>query len=123
MVAVPALDPVLAKRMKDCDEPCAVENTGPIYTVGRNTAVTLLLVDMATVQGPVPLQAPAHCLKPQPAGAAAVRVTDVPVVKDALQVSPQLMPDGAEVIVPMPLTTMLRIGVAGGVRYWCRRAT
>jgi len=58
---------------------------------------------MVTVQEPVPVQPPP--LQPvnvDPAAAAAVRVTDVPLVNEAEQVAPHEMPAGALITVPLP---------------------
>ena len=49
-----------------------------------------------------PLHAPDQPAKVEPAAAAAVSVTDVPLVKLAEQDEVQAMPDGAEVTVPAP---------------------
>jgi len=50
----------------------------------------------------VPVQAPLQPVKVEPAPGAAVSVTGVPVVYDAEQVVPQLMPAGLPVTVPAP---------------------
>jgi len=66
-------------------------------------AVTVVAAFMVTVHVPVPVQPPP--LQPvnvEPAAAAAVSVTDVPVVNDAEQVVPQEMPAGLLVTVPLP---------------------
>ena len=55
------------------------------------------------VQGPVPEQAPDQPMKVLPEDAAAVRVTTVPVAKEAAQLVPQEMPAGLLVRVPWPM--------------------
>jgi hypothetical protein len=66
-------------------------------------AVTEVAAFIVTVQEPVPVQPPP--LQPvnvDPAAAAAVRVTDVPLVNEAEQVAPHEMPAGALITVPLP---------------------
>src|ERR1700686_2772058 len=57
---------------------------------------------MATVQVPLPLQAPLQPTNFSPDSAVALRVTDVPVSKLAPQPDPQSMPCGEERTVPFP---------------------
>jgi hypothetical protein len=52
----------------------------------------------------VPLHAPPQLVKSQPLAGTAVSDTCAPAVKLALQVEPQLIPDGVEVTVPLPLS-------------------
>ena len=54
-------------------------------------------------QVPVPVQAPDQPAKVEPVAGAAVRVTDAPLLKLALQVDPQLIPAGLLVMVPAPV--------------------
>jgi len=89
--------------------PMVTDNVGSVLKV----AVTCWLALNVTTQGPVPLHPPP--LQPEKdelAAAAAVRVTTVPGAKLALQVSPQLMPDGLLVTAPwpVPFRTTLRSG-------------
>jgi hypothetical protein len=73
-----------------------------------NEAVTLRAAVMETVQlVAVPLHAPPQLANVEPLAAVAVSVTDVPLLKLALQVEPQLMPDGEEAIVPLPLPLLV----------------
>lgn len=66
-------------------------------------AVTLFAALMLTTQLPVPEQAPPQPVKVEPEAGVAVRVTEVPLVKEALQAEPQLMPEGLLVMVPEPV--------------------
>src|SRR5207253_2271241 len=66
--------------------------TGPLLRL--NVAVTDLAAVIVTEQVPVPTQAPLQPAKVEPAAAAAVRVTTVPLRKLAEHVVPQLMPAG-----------------------------
>src|SRR6267142_2525624 len=65
-------------------------------------AVTARAALMVTVQVPVPVQLPVQPVKVEPAAGAAVKVTAVPLVKEAEQVAPHEMPAGALVTVPVP---------------------
>lgn len=84
--------------------------------VWLKVAVTVVLAVKFTVQVPVPLQPPP--LQPantDPLAALAVKVTEVPLLKDAEHVPPQLIPAGEEVTVPLPwpLLTMVSVCVWG----------
>jgi hypothetical protein len=50
----------------------------------------------------VPLQAPDHPANLEPDAAVSVSLTDVPLLKLALHVVPQLIPEGLLLIVPIP---------------------
>jgi len=77
-----------------------------------NVAVTLLLLFIAKVQvEEVPEQAPDQPAKTEPEAAVAVKVTEVPVVKEALQVVPQLIPEGLLVTVPEPVPAFETVNV------------
>jgi hypothetical protein len=69
---------------------------------GLNVDVTVVFAFASTVQVPTPLQVPLQPAKVEPAAAAAVRVTALPLVKLADQVDPQAMPVGALVTVSLP---------------------
>jgi hypothetical protein len=62
-----------------------------------------------TTQEPVPVHAPLHPAKVDPAAAVAVRVTEVPLLKLAEQVVPQLMPAGELVTVPVPAPAFVSV--------------
>jgi hypothetical protein len=75
-----------------------------------NVAVQLLLAFIVTepsLQSELPLQ-PA---KVEPLAGLAVSVTTCPLVKLALHVAPQLIPEGLEVTVPLPVPTLVAVKV------------
>src|SRR3954451_15345695 len=77
-----------------------------------NCALTATAEDMVTEHVLVPLQPPP--LQPantDPDAADAVKVTLLPAVKLALQVTPQLMPAGLLVTVPVPVPTVETVSV------------
>jgi hypothetical protein len=79
-----------------------------------NVAVTDVAAFTVTTQVPVPVQPPPdQPVNVDPAVAAAVSVTAVPVVYGAEHVAPQLMPAGADVTVPAPVPagTTVRLNV------------
>ena len=74
----------------------------PACVCALNVAVTEVLAEMVILHEPVPVQAPPHPPKVEVELAAWVRVMAVPEGKLALQVEPQLMPEGLLVMVPPP---------------------
>jgi len=80
--------------------PLPVPAPDTVTVVALNVAVTDCAAVMLTVQAPVPEQAPPQPTNEVPAGALALRETDVPWTKFALQVAPQLMPAGELVTLP-----------------------
>jgi hypothetical protein len=74
-------------------------------------AVTDCAAVIETVQVPVPVQAPLQPANVEPLAAEAVSVTEVPLAKLALHVLPQLMPDGEEVTVPVPVPARVTVRV------------
>ena len=73
---------------------------------------------IVTTHVPVPEHPPPdHPLKVEPDAAVAVRVTVEPAVTEAVQIEPQLMPDGDEVTVPLPVPFLLtvKLCVAAGI--------
>jgi len=68
-----------------------------------NVPVTVAAAVSFTVQEPVPEQAPDQPANVEPLAGAALRVMEVPSLKLALHVFPQLMPVGLLVIVPEPV--------------------
>ncbi len=72
---------------------------GTTLPLVQNVAVTAWLEFIVTAQLPDPVQAPLQPPKFQPLGVA-VSVTGVPIAKLALQVEPQLIPDGELVTRP-----------------------
>ncbi len=84
---------------------------GAPVTLALNVAVTDRAAVIDTVQVPVPVQAPLQPAKLEPLAAEAVRVTEVPLAKLALQVLPQLMPAGVELTVPVPVPALATVRV------------
>jgi len=72
-------------------------------------AVTEVAAVIFTVQDPVPLHAPPHPANTEPEAGVAVSVTLILSENDALQVFPQLIPDGELVTVPAPLPELLTV--------------
>jgi hypothetical protein len=68
-----------------------------------NVAVQDLFASTVTVADPVPEQLPDQPAKDEPDAGVALRVTEVPLLKFAEQVLPQLMPAGELVTVPLPV--------------------
>jgi len=57
---------------------------------------------MVTLHAPVPVQLPLQPVNEEPDAGAALRLTAVPLLNEALQVVPQLMPAGVLVTLPVP---------------------
>src|SRR5512137_2441699 len=72
-------------------------------------AVTLRARLIATVQVPVPVQAPLQPVKVDPVDAAAVSVTVVPAVKALLQLLLHAIPLGVDVTVPDPVPLVVKV--------------
>jgi hypothetical protein len=67
---------------------------------------------MVVTHVPVPEQPPPlHPEKSESPPGDAVRVTEVPLIKDAEQVPPQLMPLGELVTVPLPVPAFVTVSV------------
>src|SRR5438552_2580430 len=79
-----------------------------------NVAVTAPAALMVTLQAPIPAQLPLQPVKVEPAAGAAVRLTAVPLVNEAEQVAPQLMPVGALVTVPLPAPDLVTVSAKDG---------
>ena len=67
-----------------------------------NVAVSAAGAFIVTAQGPMPLQSPIHPAKVEPTSGVAVSVTTLPKGKLVLHVTPQLIPGGVLVTVPVP---------------------
>lgn len=75
---------------------------------GAKLALTERAADIVTAQvGVVPLQAPPQVVKTLPAVGVAVRIILLSAMKVALQLVPQAMPEGEELIVPAPLVVVV----------------
>lgn len=77
--------------------------------LSAKVAVTVCVALKVTVQAPVPVQSPPQPAKVEPMPAAAANVTAVPSGKVVAQVAPQVMPEGVEVIAPVPLPNVLTV--------------
>jgi hypothetical protein len=85
-------------------DPAPAGVTVSVCGTAANVAVTLRAAVMLTVQVVVlPVQSPDQLVNVDPAPGAAVRVTDVPLLKDAEHVEPQLIPAGELVTEPEPV--------------------
>jgi hypothetical protein len=80
---------------------------GVLLTV--NVAVTALAALMATMQAPVPEQAPLQPPNVEPLFGVAVSVTLEVLGYDSLQSVPQLMPAGSDVTVPAPVPALVTV--------------
>lgn len=79
-----------------------------------NVAPTLVAPLTVVLHVPVPEHAPVQPLNVYPAFGVAVRVTEVPEVYEYEQVAPQEIPEGDDVIVPLPpLVTVSEYVVTG----------
>src|SRR5262245_61996149 len=120
--AVSVTDAVLAKLalqvvpqlMPAGDEVTVPDPAPALETVSANVVAVLLNVAVTeraavidTVQAAVPVHAPLQPANVEPLAAAGVSVTDAPLLKFALQVVPQLMPEGEDVTVPLPVPFLL----------------
>ena len=72
-----------------------------------NVAVTLRAAVIDSVHPAVPVQLPPQPANVEPLAAVAVSVTFVLLAKLAVQLLPQLMPDGDEVTVPLPVPALV----------------
>jgi hypothetical protein len=86
---------------------CGVDTVNAVLVVRRNVAVTDCAALIVTVQLLVPVQAPLHPTKLEPAAGVSVRLTLVPLGKFALHVPGQLMPVGVLAAVPDPLPAIV----------------
>jgi hypothetical protein len=93
--------------------PAMVTVSAAIVGDAANSAVTLWLLVMVTLQAPVPIQPPPlHPVNVAPPVAVAVSVTVVPGGKLAVQVALHpLMPTGALLIVPAPVPPFTTVSV------------
>lgn len=86
-------------------------------------AAAVFVLSINTVQlGVLPAHTPDQPLKVDPVFAAAVSVTVDPPMKPAVQVVPQLMPDGLDVTTPLPEPTLLTVNDALGTTAGSNRA-
>lgn len=77
-------------------------------------AVTDFAASTVSVQVvPVPAQSPDHDANTHPEAGVAVSVTEVPSVNGPLQVDPQLMPEGVDRTVPVPVRPTVTVYVTG----------
>ena len=78
-------------------------------------AVAVVLPPSVNSHAPVPKHTPLHPVKLLPEAGVAVRVTAVPELKGAVQVEPQLMPDGLLATVPLPAPVVSTVNTHGPV--------
>ena len=71
-----------------------------------NVAVTVFAASIVTAQVPVPVHAPDHPLKIELVSGTVVSITAVPAPYVPVQVVPQDIPAGEEVIVPVPVPAL-----------------
>src|SRR5262245_16170063 len=94
--------------------PSKFRSRGTIATKS-NVAVTSRFVFMLMVHGfVVPAQFPLGMVQPanvEPAAGVTVSVTVLPIAKSAVQVAPQLIPEGDEVTVPEPAPAVVTLSV------------
>jgi hypothetical protein len=100
--AVPQLIPAGALVTVPVPVPPFVTVNATAFEV-LNVAVTIAAAVNVTTQAPLPLHAPLHPAKVEPAAAVCVNVTIVPLAKVAVHAVPQLIPAGALVTVPVPV--------------------
>jgi len=88
--------------------PVLLTVSGKLWLCASNVAVTVVAALMVTTHAPVPEHpAPLQPVKVDPPPGAAVRVTTVPLLYEAEQVAPQLIPAGLDVTVPLPVPPLL----------------
>jgi len=80
-----------------------------------NFAVTDSAAFRSTMHVDLPLHAPDQPANLAPDPGVAVSLTDVPLAKLALQVNPQLTPEGLLVIVPAPVPALSTVSSTGGI--------
>ncbi len=97
--------------------PVPLLETVRLYWIRVKVAVTDWEEFMVTVQEPVPEQAPPQPVKIELPSGVAVRLTTVPLVNEAVQVAPQLIPAGEEVTVPPPVPVLLTVRVGPAVLF------
>jgi len=104
-VVVPDAGATLAVKVTlDPTSACADETVSVVLVcaIAWKVAVTDWAEVIATEHAPVPVQAPLHPVNSEPAAAASVNVTEVPLLKLAEQVPGQLIPTGVLVTTPLP---------------------
>lgn len=95
--------------------PAPIFVTASEIEVIEKVAVTERACVMETVQVvAVPLQAPDHPEKVEPVLGVAESVTEAPTTYGALQLAPQLIPDGLEVTTPVPVPDLATVKVNAG---------
>src|SRR2546426_3524880 len=96
--------------------PLPADVTLRVYS-GVKLALTACAALIVTMQVPVPLHpAPLQPANTDPLAGAAVKVTCVPLTNAALHVTPQSMPAGLLLTVPMPLPVLVTVRVSPCVK-------
>ncbi len=112
LVQVPEVTPAVEVQLMPpvpVTVPLPVPAPVTVTVVRLKVALTDCAAFIVTEQAPVPVQALLQPAKADPAGAAGVNVTDVPCVKENVQVPGQLIPAGLLVTVPEPAPAVLTV--------------
>jgi hypothetical protein len=88
---------------------CFSDARPPLDDATENIAPTVVSLARVRLHSAAPEHAPVHPVKVEPPLGFAVSVTDVPLAKLAMHVSPQLMPAGALVTAPVPPPELVTI--------------
>jgi hypothetical protein len=108
----PQLIPAGALLTEPVPVPANVTLIGKV--VGMKFASTVWSLFRVTEHAPLPVHAPLHPAKVDPADAVGVSATTVPLLKLAEQVAPQLIPAGELETEPEPVPDVVTVRVAGG---------
>lgn len=85
--------------------------TSSVWVIRVNVAVTLRAAFIGSSQAPVPVQAPVHPAKREPAAGVGVSDTVASTAIGAVQADPQPMPAGEEAMLPAPVPARATVSV------------